>query len=94
MATENFKYFKYTEMNIDNIIFLFYNQVNTKRFLGHLDKLKDIFMKFYRWLKQNPIAPNYCNSKETVFYRKKANPNQNLNPSEIQQCNLYKFIKY
>lgn len=86
MATENFKFFKYTEMNIDNIISLFYNQVNTKRFLSHIDKLKDIIMKFYRWLKQNPIAPIYCNSKETVLYKKRAHPNQNLNPNEIQQC--------
>lgn len=89
MATENFKYFKYTEMNIDIIISIFYNQVETKRLLKYSDKLKDHLMKFYKWIKQNPISPVYCNSKDTVFYRKRPNPNQNLNPNEIQQCNNY-----
>jgi len=73
-------------MNIDNIINIFYNQINAKRILGHLDKLKDIIIKFYRWIKQNPISPIYCNSKETVLYRKRANPNQNLTQNDIQQC--------
>lgn len=73
-------------MNIDNILSIFYNQVNLKRLLGNVDKLKDLLMKFHKWIKQNPISPIYCNSKETVFYRKRPNPNQNLNPNEIQQC--------
>jgi len=89
MATENFKYFKYTEMIIEIIISLFFIQSNTKRFLGYSDKLKDILMKFYRWLKTNLVSPQYCNSKDTVLYRKKPNPVQNINPNDLQQCNYF-----
>jgi hypothetical protein len=80
-------------MVIEIIISLFFTPKNTKRFCSYSEKFKDLFMKYYRWLRANPISPIYCNSKETVFYKRRPNPNQNLNPNEIQQCNYFYFKK-
>lgn len=88
---ENFKYYKYTELFIENIIQIFYNPANTKRFLTHMEKLKDILFKYYKWLKQNPISPQYCNSRDTVLFKKKPTPSTNMPMNELQQCK--KFLR-
>ena len=94
LITENFKYYKYTEATIDTVIQIFLNHSQTKRFLSHIDKYKEYIMKFYKWFKQNPISPQYINTKDTVLFKTKKNPGNNLSAADIQQCKkIFLLIK-
>jgi hypothetical protein len=87
LITENFRYYKYTEITIDTCLQIFLNRSLTKRFLSYNEIFKDYLMKFYNWFKKNPISPQYINTKETVMFKNKKNPGNNLSETEIKQCN-------
>lgn len=87
LITENFRYYKYTETTIDTVIQIFLNHSQTKRFLSYNEKNKEYIMKFYRWYRQNPISPQYVNTKDTVLFKNKKNPGNNISANDIQQCN-------
>lgn len=88
LITENFRFYKFTEVCINCVIDIFLVQSQTKRFLGHIEKYKEYIMKFYKWLKTNPISPQYINTKDTVMFKYKKNPGNNLSSQDIQQCKL------
>jgi len=90
LITENFRYYKYTEITIDSCLQIFLNRSNTKRFLSYIDKFKEYITQFYHWYRRNPISPQYINSKDIVMYKNKKNHGNNLSPAEIKQCKLNK----
>ena len=85
LLKDNEQYFKYTELNISSINELFFNPLNTKRLLTHLDKYKDQLVRLYKWIKKNPISPQYSNNKDVVLYKRRQPNNQNISQSEILQ---------
>jgi ubiquitin carboxyl-terminal hydrolase 9/24 len=88
MLTENLRFYKFTEANIEFLIKLF----NRHKLSALVDLSKDMFMKLRKWLKENPYPPLYTSSKTTTLLKKKVIQPQNINQMQFQTCKfIHKF---
>ncbi len=85
---DNFKFYKYTEYNINFVIKLFNKYY--KELESYINSNSESIYKLIKWLDENPYAPLYAPSKQTEMFKKRQMnySNININQSNLNQCNL------
>jgi hypothetical protein len=83
---DNLKYYKFIEANIDFINKFFNQYSNLVDYL--IDSYSEQINILIKWLQDNPVAPLYIPSLNTVPFKKKQinYQNPNLNTATLQIC--------
>ena len=85
LINDNMKYYKFTEQMIEWVIKLFSTR---KSFLSYHDNFKALLVKLIKWVKDNPVPPQYVASKTiTMFKKRNFNISGNTSQTVISNFN-------